>query len=101
MWATSGINDACIEGLFEGLRFWEGLVNSEIWAQFASRGFHSWLQWNFECHAIRPLQTPWNTLFGVTLDALWRDKISFVFQQKTILEHGSMQQTWSLAWLIQ
>lgn len=61
------------------ISFWSKIVDPQKWSQFASRGFQSWLKWNLASQELGPFSTPWATIFGVAIDALWRARKSLIF----------------------
>jgi hypothetical protein len=69
----------------EAMEFWYPIIKPNNWAKFFSLGLMSWLEWNLGNEDIGNTPWSWVTFFGVSINALWKDRNEFVFNQYSIL----------------
>lgn len=77
--------------------FWLAVLNSDQISKIFSLGLEAWLKWNLTDPTVGSLHTSWQTLFGVAVYDLWRDRNSFVFAGESRLGQSILYSSLSQA----
>jgi hypothetical protein len=68
-------------------QYWNQFVTKNYWAKFFSLGLHVWLEWKIATKYIGANNTYWDTFFGVSFWALWKDHNNPIFLRTKFGNH--------------